>query len=1102
MNIKELQLINSKKINIDVVKNVAKELNVTYSELDILINILKNIEYNNKLKSLFSNINFRNQDSNTIYKFNHDDKIDRLLKTSLLKSNYEKINEILNEDFNIDDLEMILNDFDNSYSEIIERHISKLNTSSSIDDISENTSKNDTSTNMDINRFRHLVEAYYIRTNSIDMCVNTLKYPFTLLTIIILSIINKVNIENELSKELELIDRINLFYSLYNINRIKFEEYIINLYNIFNKKLVSKNTEDSFISDVYSSDIDDSSMVFTIAEENTFLRYVFNIFTYNDSSNELTNDDIKLIAICSINSHYSSLLKLIYASCNASCNASSDASSDASSFVLPSEDKIDIALKSEQKIRLDNIQKVLEDNYKDITSKIEAIECIKQDADITNIYAVMNDYKDVIIKKIEQVSNDEIEKITKENIYNFEVLGSKAKNMYEKSSIKNQISINDDEFLTKVIDNIIHNNNIKTILYDIKRINSVEKLLSISYDYTKNTITTKKYKNYTNDINNYNKLTKSKQNNLKRLTISLFNEVTILNIIVNYITVKIIKSNKLNTNQLKRLLIRFTKVYYQGFNSNTLCKLLSYRYTKNILERNKFQRLLGIQPIKDFEDAYDKYAKIHNNIEFYDEYINYINEIFTYDDGISKIKIESDNKYLGYDLNKDDIKLKINKPTELTNDLLNKLLYDRTSSSIIYDTNKSYDKKFVLYSLIDNNNILYNEHGYIQLDSQSKDAINMLSFLSNSLINNYECDRMLIMKINHALNMNNITSASVDINDYNKYGKIYEDDYLYNAYNMRYIIDFVFNHQSQFDIKTIAIMVWNILCLYTLIYEHKITVHMFISYKHPILDCLVKLINSTNEIKYKRYYKDVLSYELKDYDINNYKIIYDIIKNNYALMNDELHSLKIFDKFSYKSFDKYMSYDDYKRTITINSKIFDNIKNYKIFNVYVLEKDKFRLGCARESSIHICRIILIYLFNYIFEIKLKKYLKNNPNKLFPVNLITSHTLNEYDSSITIAYEHNDNNFIGRIMDPDFKDFEVVNKFLYTFFIRYASKDDINIDNIFHAVKHMSAGNVKNNVLKIILLVMLILILIITISVCVCKSKSFENAYEKHLSFDI
>ena len=779
------------------------------------------------------------------------------------------------------------------------------------------------------------------------------------------------------------------------------------------------------------------------------------------------------------------------------------------------------------KNKIEHLKIAIKNNYSELTSDINPVKHLKKNSLLNKIYDLLNEYKNNLINKIETECDKIFDKYFEVKnarlVCTSEHIKNKTKKLYHNSQIENVYDI-DDDVIEKYVNECISNNptikyaiiNLKDIsLKGLSKDNEKDKLAKriyiIIYNYYSNLIDDK------DGINELNRKLKEKEtvDNIDRLIISSFNGTFIFSLIMNYTCVKLLNINA-NLSKFINYLVELTS---QRLNNNDgLCCLLSRRYIKNVIERNKFQNLLetdlDIKDDIDFESLYNEHIKIKNNKELVIEYKKLIENILNVDD--KPIRLEFTNGATILDFSKSCYDMSIKYTNYEDTDLSNTIIYNKPSISFMYKDNKSYIKKFLLYSIIDNNNTFLKENSYIYTSEQeynnSCNSLNKLRFGIDSYIS-YSQD--IVNKFNEVLKAEGIIEYDVNRSDFN--GFIIYDDIMYIIDEFKFVVDFLCSNE-ELNKNDIISVIYDIICCYVYTYKNFNYASLFVIH---ISNTIFSILDITiNDLKI------VLNSDLK---YGNQKVI-DFVTSN-EKMKDELH-IKIYDilrydikklylkstehdtfnKFSYITYKKYIHYDETDNTLLFDYDIIKHIKEYRIFDLYVLNDNVFDNNVFDNNVFDnnvfdnnvferthmpyhdksIMLLIKYIVFNYIFEIKLKKYLKNDTDRLFITYNRTS-IVSEINSTLNhgmaITYEYDDDKIKARVLDPNYFEFNIYNDFICSYVNHEFNSnkyDDNQLEDMkLHAIKHMNAGSIDKNKLKKILIVLVLFLGICFIIAIIC-----------------
>lgn len=1075
--LQELSKLDSRELTIQKVNEIAKELDVSVIELDMLIKITNNIKLNRQSYS-----------SNGLYFSDYllstdISKYDDFFRVSLLESHYNKLKEITSKYYTENDILLFTRQIINE----VNRKVLNI-------EIDEEIRRD----------YENLI------------CID-----YRMSISVILIVISKLSLEysKENLKENSIEHSIEDFYRLYKIDKDSFEKTILEICNNIDVQNMLKNTSDTetkitLISEFILSNNFNTSSILSLSSDEfaIMISYIIVLYESLKQSN---------ISIYDVHIEYSiEIFNNIFID-------------NAKKIYYKKIDKADVEKISQSHNIIESVSKlemITKNKYKELTTELKPIKCLENDIVLTNVYNIINDYKNALINKFESCINN----VFKNDIY--EQINELVRNMYKKSRLSNNVIISNDYIIEYIVDYIDSNENVKRLLNDIQEINDIDTLYN---NYTNYCFDERLYTSLTEFKDTLiNKLNETDKYTLNRLIISTFNKLSIYNILLNYIAVKYFENESLieNAKRIKlfnAIIDKFSDISYQSLNNNSgICLILSNRYLKNILERHKFQRLLSEHTkinVNNFKELYEKYAKIKNNQELYEEYRKYVSEIFNCSDISVVLKnsikndssvslekplekpLEEQHKEQHKEEHKEELendssaaleklsillknKLSItnneyrykNDNNENVKDILNRILYDRISTSIVYENNKSVSKKFALYSIIDNNNIYLKEYGYTYLNSDIYlDACNRLyevdygantfAKVSINLLNKF---RDIYTK--YFYNDSNIESYKFKFINIRFFGKFF-----FNVYQFNYICYYISINQDSLKNNEIREIIMKIICYYMKTHNglYKSSLFMFD-------DNIVDMINHVSKIyKVKENIKTSIINEIFN---AKYKIIYEIINKNDKEIKNDLRYEKQFKEFSHITYKKYITYNEITKTINIDENIFKVIKEHQIFDSYEINNDKYS---KLYNIVHVERVISVmihYIFSYVFEINLKDYLKENKNELFPVVIDTmsiSKLEKRLSHAICVSYEY-DEKLIGRILDPNIM-ISYILEYYVTIFISPRTKNDIsnaqNIDNLLHSIKHMSAGSFNRNSLEKILVIIIISIItlfIICIIVCV------------------
>lgn len=1031
----EILKIDSNNISLNRLKQISNELNITTADLDILYKIAKNFNIYNNLNRFSNECALKLASSNNSEKLYeiYLTELDDIFKECLSKDEYEKIIRVIKKPFYKSELEKpIRTDMRGIFLTCAQIRypitaflIIFLSCSSSRQSLSDSLVQ--TLRQIQSETLSSSLSSSLISHKKVQNFIEKHKININELTNILIRILKKFNMvskndnlneyENELFKSLFEDDIIDDIINYCRQQDIKYDEFIyliVKLYE-FNMQNSEKNLEE---------DLEHQSKKNLEFASKKNLEIVLK----EDLEKNLE------IALEKLDKDY--ILTII------------DAYS--TEILIDEFDETKLKEFSLKKYniseKLQEFKKVIENNYKELTYRLKPIDCLSNDIFLSNIYETINNYKQVIIERIEKLS-------------------------LENDMMKLKDSIKD--IITKINSEI----NINELYKTITKFN----------------------------------INSETEENIKRLLDSSFNDIFISNLIFNYAAIKLMNNFK-DESQIYTFLHSYRTITNQYLNNYTgICTLLSLRYVKNILERNKYQDFIKrslrmnykLNSLNEnFETIYEKYVKIKNNDEFCIEYERYLREIFSYDNGLKDMNLILSNANIILTNDSIDISHRDNYDN-IFDSLINKIIYDRISTSIIYEDNISYSQKFVLYSLIDNNNIFLKEHPFLFFDEQeyneSCEKLKALNFgINNMMIYSSE----YIENISKILKSYKIIENDVkeDDLDYN-YG--YIDTIMYRAYEIRYITSYISSFLNISENKLLD-AIFNCLLCYN---------HLHNTYIYSLFTLSNNLVLNALYIisKYSYLNRDdmFIEYSKKFMKDELYKDIFTIIYRDYKKIHENLHTRKIFEEYSYRIYYKYITYDDSKKTIKFDIKIIELIKRYKIFELLYYNRLTNTLENVHtiEQDISTLNYVLIFISNYIFEIKLRKYLKNNKNKLFTEIIGTSQlNYNIYESlshCMAVSYEYTNNELISRTLDPNLNIFTVLNYYIFSYVNEFtdmfenSSKKYID-NNIYHALKHMSAGNINENMLKyiiIIILVFLLMLLIISIVVTynincdICKEDS-------------
>lgn len=588
--------------------------------------------------------------------------------------------------------------------------------------------------------------------------------------------------------------------------------------------------------------------------------------------------------------------------------------------------------------------------------------------------------------------------------------------------------------------------------------------------------------------------------------------------------------------ELYDLLQSYYYYYIQRNQGLGICSLLSDRYIKNILERNKYQNInknkLKFKDLnKDYINYYNEYIKINTINELYYELYEYINEI-----------LDVHNKPL-------TIQIQLGFSTTL----------NQKFSSIYYDNLSKYTIGNTKYKMIDD--LIFNTISSSPLIEESESIKKLdntnISFILSSLIDNNT--RMIKLRnfkydydeYNICCGMLEFTNAGIGsaINPGNQF-----DNHLFSTLKGFGFISSNYELKSIFDNSIAKVIIYNMFILKIIsdiihktklditdedIYEYVNYMYaVFISHYNEFED---ENINDIIRNRYKKIEIHLISYlSIKDIQLLNiFSVVHknnkrNLFKRLLLKYNSNINIIFLLDLILDNIEDilsKYDSYDEYKRlidfhkyytiekdTIIINSDFYRDVRSMCLFNIYTYHNDVLKVNndldtylSVQDDAFSFFKSIMI---EFVFSSRLKNYLKTHKNKIFPTKLSTAYHIDLYNINHAIAieyrYESSDDSLVGLILDPSMRSYLEVNDYIFGGFIPYdMSKNNITYNgneiNPFiksiNALKHMNGGSI-NYVYLIISMIIILVILIVTIIVCyICFNKSCceLNKYQSYKS---
>ena len=1116
---------------------IAEYLHISLQELDILINTIKNIQINqnvfkykgNEKKIIEKSLNVSNQEK--IFKIDENEikYIERILKLYLSNDEYSLFNErIITKNFHlnfvIETIQLIYDQRDSTIDDFIESFRSELpkdsNLMKTIREIKENVNKS-------ISLFDLLLYRRKLVTDNRHIFVH-----YIILWIIIVEILLKHNENIDISQiknirnKFGIEERSQQFFKEYNTSYDEIEtlittcyykgnciEKVIKLYNSgfikwslcvdyienylngtrINAKLCRQgnpyNIGDTIFKKISSVDTDSENIASSIKR---FVNKILNIvdsgyhWEYTNFIKYFITPAFSIYAnILKINSKHDILKYALLYSFDYDKYYQND---EYVLFTLISNrlENVELYTVNEKNVKLikddrlmkyvDIINKRAIDSYKEITTKLTPLDCLKNDTSLNILYESINNYKANLVKRIEELATNDMKKIST-LIDNQESFKNILISIYKKDNKVSEyyFTENDDNELMKSIADYVKKNEVSNAINQLTESDDIDDILNILTSHNEV------------DVPGASDFDSSTKSNILKLISSCFNSLFILNAYCTYSIVKLFELNPDNS-QISSFIEIFYYTTIQFTSTESIDTILSLRYTKNILERNKLQDFTIDSVSKNseidltketiLENVYEKYIKIKNNDDFIKEYIRYVKEIFNHKTQVNKISIGSNI----ININENSITIKnfnefSNNPlNDIDNEYANRILYNRMTTSLIYDDNISFDPKQVIYSLIDNNIKYLNEYAFFNNKPQYKNSYDNICEkfrpITNGLNNLYKYDKNFFKDVYNCLNKYSLfDSLSKDIkNDSTLIDSTLDIDSSFDTVNVRRIYEFILLvdifHKILRKPKKIVIInvLFDILCCYNFVFNDKpyyslIHNDIFNNNIKTIRKCLKELY--TDIQKDRKLLRKYEHYRSKSSRLNLFDVILRLYNEKSTDIDSLIESHSLYDQYIIKKFNKYISYKYVRKTLIIDEKIIEILNNYQVFRTHkcqeiLNETDKY--GESKYDDIcefdqfmitkTINKIILNIISGKIFEIKLKKYLTHDCNKLFVEIVQKNYNSNDINiDTITISYEYLNltKHLIGRTLDPNMNFFTIVHDFINCF-IYYSSDYDIDNEN--------------------------------------------------------
>lgn len=583
---------------------------------------------------------------------------------------------------------------------------------------------------------------------------------------------------------------------------------------------------------------------------------------------------------------------------------------------------------------------------------------------------------------------------------------------------------------------------------------------------------------------------------------------------------------------LCKLLSEYALLYIQHFGKEGICSLLSRRYIKNCLELNKCKTYMSNikDKLNDYElkSIYNNKLKINSNGDFYNEYYKLYKDIFNY----SQLPIHLNDELLEAN-SIDDMKADTNK-------LINSILYEVPSYSYLYykDNDPELDAILYINSFIKANNELIKYNKYNSDRNEYNRHFDLIKFSANGFYEYIKLDDNIIESIKKQLidnnvidpkYVNNIKNIKVDVEKQTMiifklyelmttveviksiYETTYDDDKeaIKNKL-LKIITEKSDDKPSKDNIKDEKIydLLYTIYTLYISLYyknENR-------SYIENSRGSIYSVFDKFNNIYTKIQGRDIKDEYKKQAEIYRELIDHDIYYRNYR--TDISVMLEFYKCFVKEFYDKIMKIDTFNNNKYIsNPYSFINIEHSNVTIstdlLNLLKKTKLNECTDNYKEIQyktIIEYLLLLTYNKIFEDALIKYLKNNPNKVYPSYISTNIDNIGVNHAMCISYSLKDDKLVRNIHDPNILLLNNDNTHIINFIPYECYEDNIKSDDDYitkhyktltNSLKLIHGGYNKSIFKKVLLIILIVSLIIIIVSViCVCtKYKTFNNAFQ-------